>query len=93
MIVLLFGDHFEQFLACELVAGIGALEQVGGELSLGLVQADDFLFDGVFADQVIDGDGLGLSDAVGAVGGLLLYGWIPPRVEVEDVVGACQVES
>lgn len=50
MIVVLFGDHLEQFLACELVAGIGALEQVGGELSLGLVQADDFLFDGVFAD-------------------------------------------
>src|SRR5690606_20362140 len=35
----------------------------------------------------------GLADAVGAVGGLVLDGGVPPAVVVDDVVGAGQVEA
>ena len=42
---------------------------------------------------MIHGDILVLSDAVGAVGGLLLDGGIPPWVEMKDVVGTGEVES
>ncbi len=52
-----------------------------------------FLFDGVAGDQPIDGDGAGLADAVGAVGGLVFGGGVPPGVEMDDVVGPGQVEA
>jgi hypothetical protein len=83
----------EEFFACEPMACVSTSEEGVCQCPLGVVQTYDFLFDGVFADQMIDGDGLMLSDSVGAVGGLLLYGRIPPRVEVDDVVGGCEVES
>ena len=75
------------------MACVSTSEEGVCQCPLGVMQTYDFLFDGVFADQMIDGDGLMLSDSVGAVGGLLLYGRIPPRVEVDDVVGGCEVES
>src|SRR5947209_6314088 len=33
-----------------------------------------------------------LSDAVGAVGGLILHRWIPPAIEMNDVVRGCQIQ-
>ena len=42
---------------------------------------------------MVDGDVLLLADAVGTVRGLLLYGGIPPGIEVYDVVGTGQVET
>jgi len=51
-----------------------------------MVQFDDLLFDGVGGDESIDGDGAGLADAVGAVGGLIFHGGVPPGVHVDDVV-------
>lgn len=57
------------------------------------MQTDDLLLDGAGCDEAIDGDGTLLTDAVGAVAGLVLDGGIPPRVEVDDVVGSRQVES
>jgi len=35
----------------------------------------------------------GLADAEGAVGGLVFHGGVPPAVEVENVVGAGEVEA
>ena len=53
------------------MACVSTSEEGVCQCPLGVVQTYDFLFDGVFADQMIDGDGLMLSDSVGAVGGLL----------------------
>ena len=90
---LLIAYHVEQVLAGELMTLAGAAEHGIGKIALGLVQAQDFLFDGVLRNEVVDGDVLPLTDAVGTVGSLLLDGGIPPGVEVDDVVGSCQVES
>ena len=45
------------------------------------------------ASELVDLDGLVLADAVGAVGGLVLDGRVPPAVVVHDVGGAGEVES
>ena len=54
---------------------------------------EDLLLDGVLGDEFDGLDGLFLADAVGAVGGLLLGGGIPPRVEVDNGVRAGEVEA
>ena len=51
------------------------------------------LFDGAFADEFVDEDGFVLADAVGAVGGLVFGGGVPPRVVVNDGVGVGEGES
>ena len=57
------------------------------------MQLDDLLFDRSFSDKPVDGDGILLSDAVGAVGSLLLYGRVPPRVEMDDIIGRREVQA
>ena len=74
-------------------ADVAARKERIGQIAFGFVEAQDFLLDGVARNQVIDGHVLVLPDAVGAVGGLLLDGGIPPRVQVDDVVGVGQVEA
>ena len=86
-------DEGQHFLGGHLVAHVGAFEERVGEGTFGVVEAEDFLFDGVLGDEVIDGDLLLLADAVGAVGGLLFDGRIPPGVKVDDVVGPREVEA
>ena len=63
------------------------------ERSLSGLQFEDLLFDGATGDELVDHDGLGLADAMGAVGGLGFDLWVPPRVEVDDNVGADEVEA
>ena len=48
---------------------------------------------GAFADEVVGDDGAGLADAVGAVGGLVLDGGVPPTVVVDDVRGLGEGEA
>lgn len=62
----------------------------GGFLFL---QAENLLLDGVFENEFIDLHRLVLTDAVGAVGGLVHDRFVPPRVVVDDDVGAGQVEA
>ena len=57
------------------------------------MELDDLLLDSALGDEAVDGDGILLSDAVGAVRGLLLDGGIPPRIEVDDIVGGSKVQS
>jgi len=38
-------------------------------------------------------DILALADAEGAVGGLIFDRGVPPAIEVEDVVGLCQIKA
>ena len=69
------------------------MEQGIGKVAFGLVQTEDLLLDGVGSDEVIDRDVAMLTDTVGAVGGLLFDGRVPPRVEMDDVVGSGEVEA
>ena len=64
-----------------------------GQRPLAGEQLGDPLLDRALGDQPVHLHRLGLADPVGAVGGLLLDGGVPPAVEVDDVVGAGQVEA
>src|SRR5665647_1538790 len=57
------------------------------------MKLDNFFFNGVLADKPVDGDGPGLANAVSPVGRLILNGWIPPGVHVDDVISRSQVQS
>src|SRR5690606_20078931 len=54
------------------------------DLAFALPKFDHLLLDGVFDDQSVDQDGFVLPDAVGAIGGLVFDGGIPPRIVVDD---------
>ena len=57
------------------------------------LELEDAVLDGAAADELVDEDGLGLADAVGAVGGLVFRGGIPPRVVVDDGVRSGEIEA
>ena len=69
-----------------------AFEQILGELALGVNELIDPFFDRPAADELVDQDVPGLSDAERPVGGLILDGWIPPAIEVHDVRGGGEVQ-
>lgn len=50
-------------------------------------------FESSLADKCMDEDCFGLTDAVGAVGGLVFDGGIPPAIVMEDVICAGEVEA
>ena len=56
-------------------------------------QAVDALFDGADGDEFVDLYFALLADAVGAVGGLVFDGGVPPAVEMEHVAGGGQIEA
>ena len=62
-------------------------EQRLDEGGLVFLEVEDAVLDGAAADEFVDEDRLGLADAVGAVGGLVFGGGVPPRVVVDDGVG------
>ena len=78
----------------ELEVLLGAvIEEPGDEFALAVLHGDDLLFDGAPGDEFVDEDGLVLADSMGAVGGLLLDGGIPPRIVVDDGVGGSEVQT
>jgi hypothetical protein len=52
----------------------------------------DLFFDGAAADELVHQHVLGLPDAEGAVGGLVLHRRVPPAVEVHHVRRGGQVQ-
>jgi len=72
---------------------VGVGEQLVRKLPLVGVKAQDLLFDGVSSDQTIHCNRQKLADTVGSVGGLILYGRVPPRVEMDHIVGCGQVQT
>ena len=56
------------------------------------MKAQYFLFDSVLGYQVINSHTILLPDAIGTVGGLLFDGRIPPRVQMDDVIGSRQIQ-
>src|SRR6056297_1919119 len=62
------------------------------QFPLARLQRQDFFFHRAFGDQLVDEYRLVLADSVGAIGGLVFDGRIPPRVVVDDSVGLDQVQ-
>ena len=85
--------HLEQLLTCEFMACVGALEYILHQFALLLMQALYLLLYGAGGYEVIHGDTLLLTYAVGTVGGLRLYGRVPPWVHVHHVVGTGEVQA
>lgn len=85
------------------VIDIGAIEFCGAggggghdgvvEGGFAFFEGHHFFFDGVAHEEAVDEDGVFLADAVGAVGGLVFDGGVPPGVEVEDVGGSGEIEA
>ena len=88
-----FGQQFQQLFFCQFVAHVVAFYQRVGKVAFGVVQAQYLFLDGMLGNEVVDGHFLLLPDTVGAVGSLLLDGRVPPRIQVNDVVGTGQVQS
>ena len=86
-------DEVNQFVRREFGGLVGAFEEARDKVALGSVELEDLFFDRVLGHEAIDRDGAGLADAVGAVGRLIFDGGVPPRVEVDHVVGSGQVEA
>ena len=83
-------DFFVGELDEEILTRLYHLVNQGLLLFLQLV---DLFLDGSLHDELEDLDIISLAKPVGAVGRLVLDGRIPPRVEVDDHVGARKVES
>lgn len=56
------------------------------------MEFQDALLNGVGTDETADGDVFVLPDAVGAVGGLVFRGGIPPWIQQDDVIRSGEVE-
>ena len=78
----------ESFLV-ELEGGGFVGEEGFDEVGFVALEVDDAVFDGALADELVDEDRFLLTDAVGAVGGLVFGGGVPPGVVVDDRIGGC----
>ncbi len=85
-------EQIDVFLAQAEATTIAAVEN-GGEFLLACLQLQNTGFDGIFRDEFVDEDGLVLTDAVGAVGGLAFNGRVPPGIVMNHGVGGGQVEA
>jgi hypothetical protein len=86
-------EEIEQLVSRQIATAAGIFEGRIGKGALPCVELEDSFFDCVARDQSMQNDGAILPDAVGAVGGLLLNCWIPPRVEEEHMVRGGEVEA
>ncbi len=71
----------------------GAIEEGVGEERFLLLELVNAVFHSARADEFMDEDRLVLADAVGAVGGLVFGGGVPPGVEVDDAIGGGEVKA
>jgi hypothetical protein len=75
---------------CRRLFGV---EQAFDQLAFAGLERGDLLFDRADGEQFVDEDLLLLADAMGAVGGLVLDGRVPPGIVVDDGVGGGEVEA
>src|SRR5215475_12455993 len=81
---------FSAEVADEAVVGV---DDGVSEVALGVLEREDFFFDGVAGDDAISEDLPSLADAVRAVNGLGLDRRVPPGIEQVDVFSRRQVQS
>ena len=86
-------DQRQELFGADLSRSLAPVEEGAGQALLLPVELDDLFFDRVLGDESIHGDGALLADAVGAVGRLRFHRGVPPRVEVNHVVGGGEVQA
>ena len=64
-----------------------------GDAFFGILKPQDLLFNGILADQLICEYLPRLAYAVGSVCSLIFDSGVPPRVVVDDIVGAGEIEA
>ena len=57
------------------------------------MHGDHLFLDAALEHELVDGHRSRLADAMGAIGGLLFDRRVPPRIEMDDVVGSGQVDA
>jgi hypothetical protein len=57
------------------------------------MQIKDLFFNRILYNETINGDGAALPDPMRTVGGLVFDSRIPPRIEVDDVIGGSEIET
>ena len=72
---------------------IGSFKDTRDKVPFVGMQLQDLFFDRILGNQAIDGDGSRLADPVGTVRGLVFDGRVPPRIEMNHVVGPGQIQS
>ena len=91
------GLFAEEFLDVFPVEGGGELffvaEEALQEIAFAVLEVEDLFLDGAAGDELVTGDNVLLADAMGAVGGLAFNGGIPPGIEMDDGIGAGEVEA
>src|SRR6185312_17017346 len=85
----------QQLLVVELrqLHLVGTLEDLSGQVLLGLDERVDLLLDGASADELVDEHRALLADAIRAVRRLALDGGVPPAIEVDHVAGGREIET
>ena len=86
-------DELDEFLDAEGGQFVISTEELISQVSFPLMQVLNFFFDGVFSEQVVDGHWFILTQPVRPVGSLVFNGWIPPGVQVDDIVRLSQVQT
>jgi len=86
-------DERDQLVGAHAASPVGAVQDTADEFSFVFVHRQDLLFNRVPGDEAIDGDGSLLTQAVGAVGGLILDGRVPPWIHVDDIIGCGQIQT
>lgn len=89
------GKEVSQFIIVHLgnPAFARGSDELLGERALSHCHLIYFLLDGALTDELVQEHVARLADAIGPIGGLVFDCWVPPPVEVNDVVGARQVET
>ena len=86
-------EQTADFLLAEFTEeGAARLNHLVDEVFLLGLQSVDFLLNCVLGDELHDLYLVLLSQAVGAVGSLVLYRGVPPRVEMDNHIGPCEVQ-
>ena len=57
------------------------------------VQIENALLNAVLHHKAINRHWAVLADAVRAVGGLIFHCWVPPRIEMDHIIGRRQIET
>ena len=87
-------NHVAQFAGAQLgQPALASTDDRPGEPFLAFDHIVDHLLQGADGDKFVHLHLLGLADAESAVSGLVFYSGVPPAVEMENVVGAGQVQA
>jgi hypothetical protein len=82
-----------EFIFIQACGDVGAIKHFCRKITLASMQIKDLFFNRILYNETINGGGTALSDPMRKVGGLVFDSRIPPRIEVDDVIGGSEIET